>query len=83
MHVEGIGELRDLGTVWRLRYAACGHGQEIGRAGLEEPARAVDRVRRHFARCLTCQLAQAETRPPRPVSGRGVDGAKGEGSGPR
>jgi hypothetical protein len=72
MHVEGIGELRDLGTVWRLRYAACGRVQDLARVGLEEPARAVGRVRRHFAQCLTCRLARAKRiagDPPPPMLG--------------
>jgi hypothetical protein len=54
-----IGELRDLGTIWRLRYTTCGHVQEIAREGLEEPAQAEREVRRHFARCLTCRVAPA------------------------
>jgi hypothetical protein len=50
--------------IWRLRYAACGHVQESARAGLEEPAQAEREVRRHFARCLARQLAQAKRPPP-------------------
>jgi hypothetical protein len=34
--------------------------------GLEEPARAEREVRRHFARCLSCQLAEATARHPTP-----------------
>jgi hypothetical protein len=60
MHVDGIGELLELGAVWRLRYSACGHVQEIAREGLEEPAQAEHDMRRHFAQCLSCQLAEAK-----------------------
>jgi hypothetical protein len=57
MRVQGVGELTDHDTYWRLTYEACGHVQEFPREGLEEPDGAALFVRRHYTHCLTCLLA--------------------------
>jgi hypothetical protein len=56
MWVQGVGELTDHDTFWRLTYDACGHVQEFAREGLDEPDGAGLFVRHHYARCLTCAL---------------------------
>jgi hypothetical protein len=37
MRVQGVGELTDHNTYWRLTYDECGHVQEFAREGLDEP----------------------------------------------
>jgi hypothetical protein len=58
MQVEAVGDLVDLKTHWQLVYKRCGHVQIMGRLGLEDAERAHAYVRRNYARCLTCELAQ-------------------------
>ncbi len=57
MRVQGVGELTDAGSYWRLVYDDCGHVQALAREGLDDPEGAVFFVRRHYAKCLTCTLA--------------------------
>jgi hypothetical protein len=54
-HLDGIGELTDIDTCWRLVYAACGHIQYLARVGLEDPQRAEASVRRYLHPCLACK----------------------------
>jgi hypothetical protein len=55
MKVEGIGELEDLGSHWRLTYDTCGHTQAFALLPFEESYRAIRQVQRNFAKCLTCR----------------------------
>jgi hypothetical protein len=61
MRVQGVGELTDHDTYWRLTYEECGHVQEFPRVGLEAPEGVAFFVRRHYSHCLTCALANAPT----------------------
>jgi len=56
-HLQGIGELTDLGTSWRLVYDRCLDLQLFARSGLENLEAAARFVRRNFAECLTCRAA--------------------------
>jgi hypothetical protein len=58
MKVQGVGELTDHSTYWRLTYAECGHVQEFAREGLDEPEDAAFYVWRHYGQCLTCARAR-------------------------
>jgi len=58
MQVEAVGDLIDFKTHWKLIYRRCGHVQVLGRLGLEDAKRAHAYVRRNYARCLICELAQ-------------------------
>jgi hypothetical protein len=55
MKVEGIGQLEDLGSHWRLTYDKCGHTQAFALLPFEESYRAIRQVQRNFAKCLTCR----------------------------
>jgi transcription antitermination factor NusG len=70
VHLEDIGELTDRGEFWQLTYSACGHVQEYPRHGIAEIHQAASEVRLHYARCLTCALAEADPpqQPPGPSS---------------
>jgi hypothetical protein len=57
MKVQGVGELTNEGSYWRLVYYDCGHVQAFAREGLDDPEGAAFFVRRHYAKCLTCALA--------------------------
>jgi hypothetical protein len=61
MKVQGVGELTDHDTYWRLTYDECGHAQEFPREGLDEPEGAAFFVRRHYTFCLTCAVANTPT----------------------
>jgi hypothetical protein len=47
MRVQGVGELTDHDTYWRLTYEECGHVQEFALVGLEAPEGVAFFVRRH------------------------------------
>ncbi len=57
MKVQGVGELTDDGSYWRRVYNDCGHAQALAREGLDDPEGAAFFVRRHYAKCLACTLA--------------------------
>ena len=57
MRVQGVGELTDDGMFWRLAYDDCSHIQAFVREGLDEPEGAAFYVRRLYAKCPTCTLA--------------------------
>jgi hypothetical protein len=58
MRLDGIGELKDLQTHWRLIYDRCEHTQEFAQLGLVDVGRAAAEVRRHYAECLVCRAAK-------------------------
>ena len=70
LRVGDIGEVTAVGPCWRLAYDHCDHVQEFAREGLKDPEGAAFFVRRHYAQCLTCALANrpvaAETPNVRP-----------------
>ena len=59
MRLPGIGALTAVEDYWRLVYDRCGHVQDMGRHGLEDPVRAAAYVRRNYVHCLLCQLDAA------------------------
>jgi hypothetical protein len=57
MRVQGIGELTEHDTHWHLTHDDCGHVQVFALEGLDDPEAAVFLVRRLYAKCPTCALA--------------------------
>jgi hypothetical protein len=64
MRLDGIGELNDLHTYWRLIYDRCPHTQEFAQLVLEDVSLAAAEVRRHYAECLVCRAVRALTHMP-------------------
>ena len=70
MQLDGIGQLTNQGTYWRLIYDRCGHVQEFARLAVEtgrgalgvldDPHLASADVHRRYAHCLTCKLAREQ-----------------------
>ena len=56
IHIQHVGQLTPRHEYWLLVYDRCRHTQELTRAGLEDPERAVHEVRRHYTQCLSCRL---------------------------